>query len=80
MVFLSLLLGITLYRALFVLFLAINNYFFIQEIISYKEIVVDAGWEIFLSSVVLFLLYLIGSKFLKRLNLASVKSGTVYYG
>jgi hypothetical protein len=68
MVFLSLLLGITLYRILFVMFLAVNKYFFHQKALAYKEIIVDAGWEIFLSSVILFLLYLIGSKFLKRFN------------
>ncbi len=69
MVFLSLLLGITLYRILFVLFLATNNYFLHQKALPYKEVIANAGWEILLSSVVLFLLHLIGSKFLKRLNL-----------
>lgn len=78
MVFLSLLLGITLYRILFVVFLAISRYFLHQETLSYKEIIVDAGWEILLSSVVLFLLQLIGSKFIKRLNLTPVKSGVMY--
>lgn len=78
MVFLSLLLGLALYRTLFVLFLTINNYFFNQKPLSYKEILADAGWEIFLSSVVLFLLYFIGSKFLKRLNSARTKSGVLY--
>ena len=77
-VFLSLVLGITLYRTLFVIFLAINNYFFNQQTLAYKEIIVDAGWEIFLSSVVLFLIYLISSKFLKRVNSARIKSGILY--
>lgn len=78
MVFLSLLLGTTLYRILFVLFLTINNYFFHQKALPYKEIVANAGWEILLSSVVLFLLYLIGSKILKRFNPMRVKNGVVY--
>ncbi len=78
MVFLSLLLGITLYRILFVIFLAINNYFFYRETLSYKEIAADAGWEILLSSVFLFLLQLIGSKFLKRFNSTRIKSGAIY--
>ena len=80
MVFLSLLLGITIYRILFVVFLAISRYFLHQETLSYKEIIVDASWEILLSSVVLFLLQLIGSKFIKRLNLTPVKSGVIYRG
>ena len=67
-VFLSILLGITLYRILFVIFLAIGDYFSHQKALPYKEIIADAGWEILLSSVVLFLLYIIGSKFLKRFN------------
>lgn len=78
MVFLSLLLGITLYRILFVIFLAAGNYFSHQKAPPYKQIVADAGWEILLSSVVLFLLYVIGSKFLKRLNPARAKSGVAY--
>ena len=77
-VFLSLLLGITLYRILFVMFLAISRYFFHQEALAYKEIIVDAGWEILLSSIVLFLLYLIGSRFLKRFSLAHAKNGVMY--
>ncbi len=78
MVFLSLLLGVTLYRILFVILLTINNYFSHKATLSYAEIVADAGWEILLSSVVLFLLYFIGSKFLKRLNPARAKSGVIY--
>jgi hypothetical protein len=68
MVFLSLLLGITLYRILFVVFLAINNYFLHRKILPYKNIIADAGWEIALSSVILFLLYILAARFLKRQN------------
>lgn len=68
MIFLSLLLGITLYRTLFLMFLTVNNYFSHQQALSYKESIADAGWEISLSSVILFLIYFIGSKFFKRLN------------
>ena len=78
MLFLSLLLGITLYRILFVMFLAANNYFFYKRTMPYKEIIADAGWEILLSSVVLFLLQFIVSKFLKRFNLSRAKNGTMY--
>lgn len=80
MVFLSLLLGVTLYRILFVVFLIINNYFFHLELLPYKEIVVDAGWEILLSSVVLFVLYLVTKKFIKRPHPAYVKSSGIYMG
>lgn len=68
MIFLSLLFGITLHRITFVLFLIISNYFSHRSTLPYKEIMADAGWEILLSSVVIFILYYISSKFLKRLN------------
>lgn len=74
MIFLSLLLGLALYRTLFVMFLTANNYFSHQQTLFYKEIITDAGWEVLLSSVVLFLLYIMGSKFLKHLNPARAKS------
>ncbi|MEK7131308.1 MAG: hypothetical protein AAB797_01050 [Patescibacteria group bacterium] len=68
MIFLSLLLGIALYRILFVMFLAVNKYFFHQKSLSYKEIIATAGWEILLSSVVVFVLYFLYRTFLKRFN------------
>ena len=61
MVFLSLLLGVALYRILFVVFLMISRYFLHQESLSYKEITINAGWEVFLSAAGLFLLYFRGS-------------------
>lgn len=77
-ILLSLLLGIALYRILFVAFLAVSRYFLHQEPLSYKEVIIDASWEVLLSSVVLFLLQLIGSKFIKRFNSTRVKSGIIY--
>lgn len=68
MVFLSLLLGVALYRALFVVFLAINNYFSHQPTLPYLEIMANAVWEIWLSAIILFLSYLFSSKFLKKFN------------
>lgn len=79
MVFLSLLFGVALYRILFIMFLSINNYFSHREILPYKQIVADVGWEILLSSVIVFLLYLIVFKFLKHLNSSSMK-GEIMYG
>ncbi len=76
--FLSLLLGITLYRVLYVFFLAINNYLFYKRTLSYREIIVGAGWEILLSSVVLFLLQLIGSRFLRRFSSVGVNNKAMY--
>ncbi|TSC84834.1 MAG: hypothetical protein G01um101413_218 [Parcubacteria group bacterium Gr01-1014_13] len=77
-VLLSLLLGIALYRILFVAFLVVSRYFFHQESLSYKQVIVDAGWEVLLSSVLLFLLQLIGSKFIKRFNSTRTKTGIIY--
>ena len=78
MMFLSLLLGITLYRTVFIIFLTVYNYFLRQQTLSYKEIIIDAGWEISLSSVVLFLIYFVGSEFFKRLNPGYAKSIRIY--
>jgi hypothetical protein len=80
-VLLSLLLGIALYRILFILFLTVSRYFLHQESLSYKEVIIDAGWEVLLSSVVLFLLQLIVSKFKKRfVGSTRLKNEIVYMG
>ena len=73
MVFLSALLGLSAYRFLFVLFLTANNYFFNQGALPYKEIAANAGWEILLSSLAVFLFYIVGSQFLskRKFNLSS---------
>ena len=73
MVFLSLLLGTAFYRTLFIIFLTINNYFSHEPALPYQEIIVDAGWEISLSSIILFLIYFIGAIFLKRLSPRYIK-------
>lgn len=78
MVFLSLFFGVALFRALYILFITVNNYFTHQEPLSYGEIITIAGWEILLSSVVVFILYFVYSLFLKRLNPARKKSGMIY--
>lgn len=79
MVFLSLLLGVTLYRVLFIFFLSVNNYFSQQGALPYKQIIADTGWEILLSPIILFLLYFMVSKLLKRLNPSRAK-GEIIYG
>lgn len=68
MVFLSLLLGVALYRTLFIMFLAINNYFSHQPTLPYTEITTNAAWEILLSSLILFLFFILSAKFLKKSN------------
>lgn len=73
MVFLSLFLGITLYKFLFILFLTLNNYFFRQDVMSYGEIALDSVWEIVLSSIVFFIIYLFSAKFFKRPNPVYIK-------
>lgn len=78
MVFISLLLGIALYRTFFVIFLTINNYFSHQDGLSYKEIIINAGWEIALSSVVVFILHFVASKFLKRFRPARARNEVSY--
>ncbi len=78
MVFLSATLGIALYRALFVLLLTVNNYFYSLPPLPYKEIIADAGWEVLLSSLLLFVLYLLDTKFLRRLRSSSSRSVHMY--
>ncbi len=74
MVFLSLLLGVAIYRILFVFFLAVNNYFSHNPALLYGEIIINAGWEILLSSVFVFLFYLLSSRFLKKPSPVYIKN------
>lgn len=78
MIFLSATLGIALYRSLFVLLLTVHNYFYNLPPLPYKEIVADAGWEVLLSSLLLFFLYLLDTKFLRRLRSSSSKNIHMY--
>lgn len=79
MVFLSAVLGITLYRLLFIGFLTVYNYFFSLPSLPYKEIVVDAGWEIILSSLALFVLYIIYNRIQRFFN-PSTRNRIQLYG
>lgn len=79
MIFLSAILGIILYRVLFVIFLTVHNYFFNLPGLPYKEITLDAGWEIVLSSLLLFLLYGIHARVLKFLH-PSARNHIQIYG
>ncbi|OGH91797.1 MAG: hypothetical protein A2534_04705 [Candidatus Magasanikbacteria bacterium RIFOXYD2_FULL_39_9] len=78
MIFLSAILGISLYRALFVLLLTVNNYFYSLAPLPYREILADAGWEVLLSSLLLFFLYLLDVKFLRHFRSSSSKSIRMY--
>ncbi len=80
MVFLSLFFGVALYRALFIVFLSVNNYFSHREPLSYREIITVAGWEILLSSVVVFTIYFLYSLFLKKLNPGRKNSAVMFGG
>ncbi len=77
MILLSAILGITLYRILFVLLLTIYNYFYNLPGLPYKEILADTGWEVLLSSILLFLMYLFDLKFLKYLH-SSARNARMY--
>ena len=79
MVFLSAVLGITLYRLLFIGLLTVHNYFFTLPTLPYKEIMVDAGWEILLSSLALFILYIIYNRIQKFFN-PSARNRIQLYG
>lgn len=68
MIFLSAILGIALYRIIFIFLLAAYNYFFNLPNLPYKEIMADAGWEIMLSSIALFVLYFLDAKLLRPLR------------
>lgn len=73
MVFLSLLLGVALYRGLFLVFLTVNNYFTHKPALLFREIITNAGWETLLSALVLFVFYSITVKLIKKLNPAYIK-------
>lgn len=78
MLLLSLILGTALYRILFITFLTINNYFFHQEALLYKEIAKDLAWETLLTSLVLFLSYFFIKIFFKRLSSKRIKTEIMY--
>lgn len=78
MIFLSAILGITLYRLLFIILLSIYNYFSSLPTLPYKEIITDAGWEILLSSLLLFLLYIINAKIIRLLRPSSRRNISMY--
>ncbi len=78
MIFLSAVLGITLYRLLFITLLTIYNYFSNLPVLPYKEITTDAGWEILLSSLLLFVLYIINAKIIRFLRPSSRRSISMY--
>jgi hypothetical protein len=78
MIFLSAILGITLYRIVFIVLLTTHNYFLNLGALPYAEIIVETGWEILLSSLVLFILYAVNAKFIKFLRPSSRKNLSMY--
>lgn len=78
MIFLSAVLGIALYRVLFVFLLTMNNYFYNLNPLPYKEIILDARWEILLSSLLLFFLYILDAKFIRYFRSSSSRSVSMY--
>lgn len=78
MVFLSAIIGITLYRFLFITFLTINNYFTNQATWYYGQISAEALWEISLSAAMLLVFYILRYKiFGKNVN-ARTKKKDIY--
>ncbi len=78
MVFLSAILGIILYRILFICLLTINNYFHNLPVLPYSEIVIDAGWEVLLSSLMVFALYFLNYVWLKYWHKSSTNNTRIY--
>lgn len=78
MIFLSAVLGITLYRVLFVSFLTVHSSFRSLPGLPYKEIIADTGWEILLSSLLLFVLYFINTHIIKLLHPGARKDTRLY--
>ncbi len=76
--FSSLTFGIIIYRTSLILTLFINNYFFHHGLFPYKEMVMNAGWEILLSSAFIFLIYIITANFLNRSKLTLLKNKPMY--
>ena len=69
MVFLSAIIGITLYRFLFITFLTIGNYFGDQTAWYYGQINAETLWEIILSSALLLIYYILRYKILGKKNI-----------
>lgn len=67
-IILSSVIGLILYRFLFFLFLIFYNLYAHQNLLPGKEILADVLWEIFLSSLILSVIYLISYRFSRRLN------------
>ena len=79
MIFFSVLMGMSLYRGIFLACLTINNYFLGLENLPYKEIIADAGWEVLLTSTLTFVVYLLYVKLAGRSRFSS-RNSSFYYG
>ncbi len=64
-IFISAIIGMVFYRALFFSFLVIYNYFGNNPLLPGKEVFFDIAWEILFSSLEVFILYLVYSKFIR---------------
>ena len=80
MVFLSALIGLALYRFLFIAFLTANNYFTGQTMGYYGQISAEALWEIGLSSSMLFIFYILRYKVFGQGINGSVRAKEIYMG
>lgn len=80
MVFLSTIIGLALYRFLFILFLSVNNYFTGQTMGYYEQISAEAFWEIALSSVMLLLFYIFRYKVFGHDIGARLRKKEIYMG
>lgn len=78
MVFLSAIIGLALYRFLFILFLSVNNYFSGHAMGYYEQISAEAFWEITLSSVMLLLFYIFRYKVFGRSINARLRKKEIY--
>lgn len=79
MIFFSTLMGMSLYRGIFLASLTVNNYFLGLENLPYKEIIVDAGWEVLLTSIFTFVVYALYIKLAGRSRFSARKT-SIYYG
>lgn len=79
MIFFSAIIGMILYRVIFLILLAANNYFLNLDSLPYAQMTIDAGWEVLLSSTLSFVIYLMYLRFAGRSKFSSFKKAS-YYG
>lgn len=64
-IFISAIIGMIFYRALFFTLLIIHNYFFNSSLLPGKEVFVDIAWEVLFSALEVFILYFVYSRLTK---------------